>query len=143
MTVENAPWAFAKGEPYKVISALELLASTIALMVFGLPEVLPTPGMAKVAVTGDTDSQVSASVVARGASTSFPLCVVAMELAAQLEARASTLSLSWAPRYMNDEADALTNGRFEGFCPGKRISVTMESLPWLRLPELLREGQEF
>ena len=139
----TAPWAYTRGEPYRVISALELLASTIALMVFGPAECLPEPCTAAVSVTGETDSQVATSVVAKGASTSFPLCAVAMELASQLEARSATLSLEWAPRYLNKVADALTNGNFAGFDPGRRRHVDFAGLPWLYLPSLLSEGQAF
>ena len=139
----TAPWAYTRGEPYRVISALELLASTIALMVFGPAVCLPEPCTAAVSVTGETDSQVATSVVAKGASTSFPLCAVAMELASQLEARSATLSLEWAPRYLNREADALTNGNFTGFDPERRLHVDFAGLPWLYLPSLLTEGQAF
>ena len=138
-----APWAYTRGEPYRVISALELLASTIALMVFGPAECLPVPCTAAVSITGETDSQVATSVVAKGATTSFPLCAVAMELASQLEARSATLALEWAPRYLNQEADALTNGDFIGFDPARRLRVDFASLPWLYLPDLLKEGQAF
>ena len=31
----NAPWIFVKGEPFKLIAALELLAITVAVMIFG------------------------------------------------------------------------------------------------------------
>ena len=109
LTEKTAPWAFVKGEPYKVISALELLATTIAVLLFGPEETLPEDGLANVVVTGFTDSMVSTHAVVRGLSTSFPLCVVAMELAAQLERRGSKLRLQWAPRAHNQEADDLTN----------------------------------
>ena len=115
----------------------------MALIIFGPDRVLPGPGAALVTIRGDTDSQVSASVVAKGASTSFPLCAVAMELAAQLEARSATLNLEWAPRYMNEEADALTNGDFSGFDPKLRRSVNWERLPWLHLPDLMQRGAAF
>ena len=32
LTEQNAPWAFFKGKPFKVVAALELLASTIGLV---------------------------------------------------------------------------------------------------------------
>ena len=63
----------------------ELLASALGLVV-QTPKTLSTPGTAgAVAVTGFTDSLMSFSVVARDLLTPYPLCVVAMELAAQLE----------------------------------------------------------
>jgi hypothetical protein len=82
---DSAPWAFDKGAPYKAISALELLASTVGIAVFA-PELVTLRGQdALITVTGTTDSQVSASVVARGMTTRFPLVLVAMELSAKLE----------------------------------------------------------
>eukprot|EP00972_Heterocapsa_arctica_P054906 8095223-Heterocapsa_arctica.AAC.1 len=35
LTEASAPWAFEEGLPFKVISALERLASTLGFMVFG------------------------------------------------------------------------------------------------------------
>ena len=35
LTRENAPWSFCRGEPYRVVSALELLAPTMAILLFG------------------------------------------------------------------------------------------------------------
>ena len=71
-----------RGEPYRAISALELLATAVALALFG-PRVGPrrcAEGL--VEVTGFTDSQVSSYVVNKGLSTSSPLCLAAMEVAA-------------------------------------------------------------
>ena len=79
----------------------------------------------------------------RGASTSFPRCLVAMKLAAQLEARGAQLTLEWAPRELNQEADDLTHGEFGCFDPGLRITKPWEDLPWLVLPQLMAEAQAF
>lgn len=35
LTRRNAPWVFVKGELFKVIASLELLATTVVIMVFG------------------------------------------------------------------------------------------------------------
>ena len=118
LTPEEAPWAFAKGLPARNISALELLASTVGLILLVPPEV---GGAGTVVATGLTDSQVAAAVVSRGMSTAYPLSCVAMELAAQLEERRLDLSLEWIPRGENAEADALADGRVEGFDPALRV----------------------
>ena len=94
-------------------------------------------------VTGFTDSLVSSSVVSRGLTTSFPLCVVAMELAAQLEQRAAELFLDWAPRTMNVEADALADGRTDGFNPALRVPVDLSKMQWLVLDRLMAAGVSF
>ena len=144
LTPDTAPWAYCKGEPYKIISALELLASTTAVLVFGASASLPSDGQGIATVSGHTDSMVSTHAVVRGLSTSFPLCVVAMELAAQLEARSSELHLQWAPRTHNQEADDLSNALTVGFDPAKEIKLRdVNDLPWLILPEFMRHGQDF
>ncbi len=49
-----------------------------------------------------------AQAIAKGASSKFPLCVVLTELAVQQEARGLRLDAEWAPRYANEEADAIS-----------------------------------
>ena len=38
------------------------------------------------------------------------------------------LRLSWTPRELNSEADALSNFLFDGCCPSRRIDVSLEKL---------------
>ena len=141
LTPSSAPWAFVRGLPSSQISTLEMLATTVGVVALDLKTNCP---MAKrVQVTGLTDSQVSSNVVARGQTTAFPLCCVAMELAAQLEARRLDLSLDWVPRDSNSEADALADGNTDGFNPELRVGFNLEELPWLVLPGLLDEGHRF
>ena len=140
LTPEDAPWAFAKGLPARNISALELLATTVALVLLSPPTL---PGRGSVVATGLTDSQVASSVVSKGMSTTYPLCCVAMELAAQQEVRGLELGLEWAPREMNAEADALADGRVDGFDPRLRVGSSLAEIPWLALPELLNAGETF
>jgi hypothetical protein len=90
-----------------------------------------------------TDSQVSARVVQKHMSTKFPLYIVAMEMSAQLEARGARLLAEWAPRELNQEADDLTNGIFEGFDPAKRLASGWGDLDFLVLDRLLDEASAF
>lgn len=147
LTRETAPWAFIKGEPNRVVSALELLATLFGMLVLD-----PAPGgergfVRKGAVilrlTSWTDSAVSASVVARHSTMSFPLCCINMELSAQLEARGAQLTLNWAPRTHNQEANDLTNNRFEQFGPALRVVRELSDVSWLVMPRLLELGEEF
>ena len=93
--------------------------------------------------SGLTDSQVSSHVVRKGSTTSFPLCVVAMELAAQLEARSATMELLWIPRDQNSEADRLADSDFGGFSPSLRVAATLEDVRFLVLQELVDAGLEW
>ena len=72
-------------------STLELLATTLGLVLLAPPALEAAGAAGTVSVTGLMDSQVAAAVVTRGLTTSFPLCTVAMELSAQLEHRAAEL----------------------------------------------------
>lgn len=51
----TAPFLYVKGEPFKTIASAELLAVTLAIMVFG-PEGGWKKGAGRVAVTGLTDN---------------------------------------------------------------------------------------
>jgi len=107
------------------------------------PELDARGAAGTVAVTGLTDSQVSAAVVTRGLTTAFPLCAVAMELSAQLEARGAELLLDWIPREQNKEADALADGRWVGFNQTLRVQADFRQVRWLVLDDLLAAGSQF
>ena len=140
---EDAPWACVKGAPSRAISTLELLATTLGLVLLS-PVELSEEGVAgSVTVTGFTDSQVSSSVVTRGLTTAFPLCAVAMELAAQLEARNAEMFLEWVPREVNAEADRLADGRTVGFAPELRVKANLAQVRWLVLDRMLAAGKTF
>ena len=136
LTPAEAPWAFDRGEPFRAIASLELLATVIGLMLF-FPDVKTDELHAEIVqVTSHTDSLVSSAVVSRGSTTAFPLCLVAMEASAQMERLGLDLSLTWVPREVNSEADALSNLRFEGFDPSRRLEARVQDLPFLVLPTL-------
>ena len=141
LSPSTAPWAFARGSPAGLISTLELLATTVGLVVLDVRAGAPLAG--RVQVTGLTDSQVSANVVTRGQTTAFPLCCVAMELAAQCEDRSIELVLDWVPRDQNAEADALADGDSRGFSACNQVPVDLSKLGWLVLDGLMKEGTAF
>ena len=66
-----------------------------------------------------------------------------MELALQMRARSTRLAVQWAPRELNEEADALTNLEFKGFAADRRIPVRLEELHYHGLPAFLEKGKEF
>ncbi len=137
----NAPWAYHRGEPYRVIAALEALGVLLAVMAFGSH--FSRNQDATVIIGGVTDNRGNAYVLNRLMSTKYPLCTVVMELAAQMEQHNLRVSVDWAPRAMNAEADDLSNSITTAFDPLYRVNLDLASLPWLVLPELMREGAEF
>ena len=135
VTRKSCPWLYLKGEPFRTIAAAELLAVTLAVMVF-------KEGAAwrncegRFSITGFTDNAGNTFVVDKFLSTKFPLSLVLMELAYQMAGLNATLSLSWIPREQNEEADDLTKNRFEKFDPGKRIEVNLEEIGFKVIPVL-------
>ena len=60
-----------------------------------------------------------------------------------LEHRDAEMSLEWAPRGENREADALADGRTEGFAPELRVGLDFSEIAWLVLPGLMAAGMQF
>ena len=133
----NAPWLFCSGESYRQIASLELAATLVAVVLFGVPE---TSKCARCSAA--TDKRGNGSVVARWLTTKFPLSAFLMELATQLQSRGADLQLHWLPRLQNIEADALTNSIFAEFTPEKRMRFEFGSFKGHILSDLLACGIE-
>ena len=125
-----------EGEPFKIISSLEVLAITVAIIVFG-PDAEWRDLSGGLALTAFTDNQTNSYVSDRFMSTAFPASVILMEVAMQLQHLQLDLDLQWIAREQNVEADALTNGDFMMFSPERRIEVNMEELEFRILPKVL------
>ena len=136
-----APWAFAKGDPGKVIAALELLATLVGIRLW-VPD-----GDAKktsgVAIRGYTDNQSNESLLKKAMTTKFPSTLVLMELAEELSAKNCELQLQWIRRDLNQLADDLTNENFASFDPNFRIDLRGEALEWRVLGRLLRYATSY
>ena len=135
----SAPWAFARGEPFRAIASLELFGSLLCVMLFG--DAWPQGAEGRVALEGYTDNQGNQAVLTRLMTSKFPLVAILAEFAEQLEARRMDLELTWVPRGQNIEADALTNGDFALFDPARRLDVDAGSLPWRVLPKVLASAE--
>ena len=142
LTKANAPWVFAKGEPFRVVATLELLALTIGIIVL-IPANKDTSASASIRVSGGTDSQGNDFLLKRYMTTKWPLGAVLIEAAEQCRQKRILFDAHWLPRLQNEEADALANGVFEGFDPARRVPVDMESISFLLLPRLLADGEAF
>lgn len=138
---KEIPWAYLKGEPFRSIATLELVGVLLAVMLFskgaGWKQ---SRGVA--VLPGLTDNQAITHVLRKFGTASFPLSVVVMELACQLDAAGLELDLRWVPRLQNEEADALTNELFEAFTEKNRIHVDFDNLPFIILWEMMELAGE-
>ena len=97
---KSAPWAFSKGEPFKVVAALELYATLLCVMAFG--DAWSKAASGGITITGATDNQGNSQVLCRLMTSKFPIVVVLAKLAAQLKRRSLKLDLQWVPRDQNE-----------------------------------------
>ena len=136
LTRKTAPWAYLKGDPFRSIASLELIGVLAAVMVFS-PKAEWTEGDSVVTLSALTDNLGNTHVLRKYGSSRYPLSIIAMELATQLDRRGIDLDLQWVPRWQNQEADDLTKQRFDDFDGRNRIEVKFEELEFLVMSDLL------
>ena len=136
------PWVFEKGQPFKVIAALELLATLYGVMLL-VPEADYREGLARVRFSAGTDNQSNDHLVRKMMTTKLPLGLVCMELAAQLSHMHLDLNLVWRSRTENTEADDLTNQKFEAFDPALRLDTAGVPAKFRCMTELERSTREW
>ena len=136
-----APWAFAKSSPNKVIAALELLATLVAVKIW-----VPTSERrqaTRMAIRGYTDNQSNEALLKRHMTTKFPSFLLLMETAEELSSKRCDMHLTWIRRDLNQLADDLTNEKFDSFDARLRIPLKGEELKWLVLDKLLSHADGY
>ena len=138
---KTAPWACLRGDPFRSIASLELVAVLLALLAFG-----DNPdwqdGRRSMTITGVTDNAGKFHVLGWFGASKYPLSIVVMEVACQLDRLVIELELGWVPRAQNTEADDLTNERFEAFDIERRICLDFSRLPFLVMDKLMEKAGE-
>ena len=144
LTRATAPWAFARGEPFRTIASLELLGTLVGLVVL-VPEGEGYRGetAGSITLSCGTDNAGNSYLLDRMLTTKYPLAVILMELAHQMRSRRWVLRARWLPRLENEEADALTNDDFRHFDSKKRIGVDIANLGFKVLPMLFQVGEDY
>ena len=136
-----APWAYLRGDPFRSIASLELVGVLVAVMALG-PGSDWGLGSGLVTVTAYTDNQSNTHVLRRFSASKYPLSILVMELASQLDRLGMQLQLRWLPRNQNEEADDLTNERFSDFREENRVHVDFEKLEFLVMGDLMKLAGE-
>ncbi|CAK0885329.1 unnamed protein product, partial [Prorocentrum cordatum] len=121
---EDIPWAHERGDPFRVVASLELMAAVYGVVFLLDPAQAMAGGRGRISFSAGTDSQGNSGLVRKWLTTMWPLCAVAMELGSRLAEADLDLDLAWRRRDINVEADALTNEKFEGFDMGRRVDST-------------------
>ena len=135
----RSPWAYERGDKFKAISGLELLATLLCLVVFGVLGRGASRGTVSLTASGDNRS--NGFTLNKFATTKYPLGMVLIELAHQLRVQDVELDIAWRPREENIEADALTNHDCTAFDPAKRVAVAWGDLKFGVLDRPVGQGE--
>jgi len=134
-----APWLMKRGgNPKRMIAALELLATLVAVKLWGGGRSTALRARAK----AFTDNRGNALAVLKGMSTKFPLTLLLMELTEELRSKDLKLDLEWVRREENVEADALSNEDWKDFSEELRDVRRPEEIGWKVLDKLQVRGEE-
>ena len=139
ITRENCPWLYVRGEPHRTIAASELLAVTLAVMLFG-PDSHWHSKHGRLVLSGFTDNSSNAHLIDKYLSVKFPVSLVLMELSRQLADMRSELQLHWIPREQNDD---LSKGKLEAFDPSNQIVVDFSTIKFKVIPKLMEHAMAF
>ena len=149
----TAPWAYKRGEPFRVIAALELLGTLLSIKVLmqdatagtaaGAAAGTAAKAFGRISAGASTDNQGNRFILNKLMTTKFPLLAFVCEMASELEARNCLLDLGWVPRDQNQEADAITNNNLAEFCEDNELKVDLDKLEFKVLRELLELGDSF
>ena len=139
VTEEMAPWLKSRdGNPKRVIAALELLATIVAMKIW-MGDVAED---IQVYTEAFTDNLGNSFILKRGLSTKYPLTLLLMEVSEMLRVRGSNARLNWVKRDNNVPADDLTNENYEKFSEDLRRWLPGGKIQWLVFDKLNQESQE-
>ena len=134
-----APWLFVKGgSPKRVIAALELLATLLAVKIWTKKGQAGVTAMMK----AYTDNRGNSFALKKGMSTRFPLTLLLMELAEEMREKDLRVDLEWISRDRNTEADDLSNGNWAAFDEKMRVEVEAEKVEWKVLGDLMKRSED-
>ena len=131
----DAPWLFETSHLPSRSTVSELLATLLALEVFGFLKGRSNPQ--KIELEAGTDNLATEHIVRKGASNKFPLAYVQMQLGLKCFWNGLVFKLKWRPREVNVEADDLTNFRFDRFSLDRRCRISWRDFDWSMMEKLL------
>ena len=138
VTEDWMPWLKSrKGNPKRMIAALEMLATILAMKLWcsgGGQEY-------KFHAQAFTDNLGNDFILRKGMSTKFPLTLLVMEASMMMRNFGFTASLNWINRDGNQGADDLTNFKFDSFDLERRVEVDTAKVEWFVLDKLTMESQ--
>ena len=143
LTRSEAPWAFKKEEPFRVVASLELLGVLFAVVLFMPKSDDPTTSRRTAKFSVGTENQGNGGHTRKWTTTKYSLYLCAVEFAAHMGDRQLSLDLRWRSRDVNVEADVVTNDDFSVFNPVLRLSTEGIWKHLICLPSLAVAAESF
>lgn len=128
---EEAPWLYYRGlDVQKMSTSAELLATYSALHAFDYLKKEKDDMSADrlCLVSAGTDNLANEYLARKRMTTKLPLGLLMLQFYTKLWDNGLWMRMKWRPRDENQEADSLTNGKFEGFQEHHRIRLTYKDL---------------
>jgi len=140
----EVPYLFKPGMGAQWAStSAELLATLVALQVFGWLETGKGRRAIEISLFGGTDNRANECLSEKRSTTKWPLMGINMQLSSSLSRSRLSLGLRWRPREENTEADRLTNEDFTGFVAEQRIEVRWQDLHLEVLEDMVQTRNAF
>ena len=140
----DCPWLFSDdGESKQNSTSAELLAPYLALVVFDHLRDEKGQVTFRVILDAGTDNKSAPQAQKKGHSTKWPLFGVLMQMVSMLAKHNKLLRLSWRPREQNQEADDLTNLKFDNFDLQLRKLVSFADVPLDVVQGMSKVRQDF
>ena len=143
LSPQMAPYLFKDGKSQWASTSAELLASYVALFVFGLVDGTRSRKVIPFSIPAGTDNRANEFLTVKRSTTKWPLMIINMQLSHVLASSALTLNLQWRPREENTLADALTNEDDAAFDSTLRVNVKFDDIPMAIVNELWQTKLEF
>ena len=144
VTREQAPYLFdAEGRSQWASGSAELLATLVALWIFGYLANSLAPRQIPICLPAVTDNRGNQFLLKKPSTTKWPLMLINMQLSHLLKKSCLRLKLTWRPREENTLADQLTNEVFDSFDLRQRLSVSWNELPLSMLDNLWSTKSDF
>ncbi len=131
VTAQEAPWLYYRGvDVQKMSTSAELLATYGALHAFGhLAKGMDYPSENRLClISAGTDNLANEQLSRKRMTTKMPLGLLMLQFYTKLWDNGIWIRIKWRPRDENQEADALTNGKFDGFAEDQRIPMSYKDL---------------
>ena len=136
ITKDLHPWAFETGKPQQRIAAIEMYASLVLCR--SLLDQITQEATVSLFLPSWTDNQGNEYSLLNASSKKLPCSAILMELMWLIHSHNMVLGAQDVYRELNQWADDLSNGQYNGFAHTNRIDQKQIESSWTLLHQLMQ-----